>query len=422
MKHLIIKHIGPIHKVDIELQRINLLIGEQSSGKSTINKIACYCSWVEKEISIAQSASYFAENGNFESRLAKFHKLEGFFTPETYIEYETDVMWFSFSKKHEAFHYGWKDQWNYIRSKTIYIPAERNIVATIPNWFDVKLKENNIRSFMSDWEEARNYYSGRSTDILNLGVQYTFDKDTRKDSVLIAKDQSLDFTNVSSGLQSLIPLWVLLKYVTEGVYNGEKKDSVAIEYQNRKLIDTIYYAISNARRTIHSYAIVSDVADIVRIGHRDYPFEEEQQVQKFQQTTQNFIYPHFSNIFLEEPEENLYPLTQRDLVFNIAALMNGDRSHNVFLTTHSPYILTSLNNLLYASNVGKRKKEQVHKVIPVKYWVQPEDVGAWFVKNGTVTSIMDKKLKQIKAEKIDEASRGLNRDFDKLLDIEYEAD
>ncbi len=422
MKHLIIKHTGPINEVDIELHRINLLIGEQSSGKSTINKIACYCSWVEKEISIAQSASYFETKNNFESRLSNFHKLEGFFTPETYIEYETDVMYFSFSKKEEAFHFEWKDQWSYIRPKTIYIPAERNIVATIPNWFDIKLKENNIRSFMSDWEEARNYYSGRSTDILNLGVQYSFDKDTRKDRVLITKDQALDFTNVSSGLQSLIPLWILLKYVTEGVYNGEKKDSVAIEYQNRKLIDTIYSAISGVPPTASVLVVLDELANVIKIGNRDYLFDEEQKAKKFQQTSLNFIYPHFSNIFLEEPEENLYPLTQRDLIFNIASLMNEGRSHNVFLTTHSPYILTSLNNLLYASNVGKKKKDKARKVIPMKYWVQPEDVGAWSVKNGRIISIMDKKLKQIKAEKIDEVSRGLNRDFDKLLDIEYETD
>lgn len=92
------------------------------------------------------------------------------------------------------------------------------------------------------------------------------------------------------------------------------------------------------------------------------------------------------------------------------------------LYPHSPYILTTLNNLLYASELGKKKRDQVRKVIPMKYWVQFEDVGAWFVKNGTVTSIMDKKLKQIKAEKIDEVSRRLNRDYDKLLDLEYEAD
>ena len=51
MAHLIIRNIGAIKEVDIELNKINVIMGPQSSGKSTINKIACYCSWVEKKVS-----------------------------------------------------------------------------------------------------------------------------------------------------------------------------------------------------------------------------------------------------------------------------------------------------------------------------------------------------------------------------------
>lgn len=39
MARLIIKNIGPIKHVDIELNKINVIIGEQSSGKSTIAKL-----------------------------------------------------------------------------------------------------------------------------------------------------------------------------------------------------------------------------------------------------------------------------------------------------------------------------------------------------------------------------------------------
>jgi hypothetical protein len=42
--------------------------------------------------------------------------------------------------------------------------------------------------------------------------------------------------------------------------------------------------------------------------------------------------------------------------------------------------------------------------------------------NGKISSILDKELKQIKAEKIDEVSRYLNRDFDKLFELEYEVE
>lgn len=50
MAHLKIQHVGPIKSVDIDLNKINIIIGPQSSGKSTISKIACFCSWVEKGV------------------------------------------------------------------------------------------------------------------------------------------------------------------------------------------------------------------------------------------------------------------------------------------------------------------------------------------------------------------------------------
>ena len=47
-RRLIINNIGPIKHVDIYLNKINVIIGPQSSGKSTIAKIISFCSWLEK--------------------------------------------------------------------------------------------------------------------------------------------------------------------------------------------------------------------------------------------------------------------------------------------------------------------------------------------------------------------------------------
>ncbi len=134
------------------------------------------------------------------------------------------------------------------------------------------------------------------------------------------------------------------------------------------------------------------------------------------------MFSQYSNIFLEEPELNLYPTTQRELMNCLAKLTNDERHHNVFITTHSPYLLTSLNNLLYAAKVSTTQKDAVKEIVPLKCWVRFEDVGVWFVKNGKLSSILDKDLQQIKAEKIDEVSRQLDRDYDKLMNLEYEVD
>lgn len=79
MAQLIIKNIGPIKDIDITLNKVNVIIGPQSSGKSTINKIACFCSWVEKKVSLEQSFDFFLKDDNFITNLIVFHKLDGYF-------------------------------------------------------------------------------------------------------------------------------------------------------------------------------------------------------------------------------------------------------------------------------------------------------------------------------------------------------
>lgn len=426
MKHLVINNIGPLKEVDMELKRINLLIGLQSSGKSTINKIACYCSWVEKEIAIIQSARLFEKKGYFESNLVVFHKLEGFIHPESYIEYETDVMRFSFSKKTDSFQFNWKNRWDYIRPKTIYIPAERNIVASIPNWFDVKLEENNTLSFLSDWQEARTYYAGKQMKMLNLGVSYVYNKSTGKDSVVLKNEKVLDFTNTSSGLQSIIPLLVLLRYVTKDYYERDNgKKSVNDRHVSVDLLNSFYKIIFEEKGGLLKDGDMNIKPSMMQfmmnfLSNKDYPslFSSPEVYEAYYTALNHLTRPYYSNIFLEEPEQNLYPTTQRELIFHLMELIHK-KDHNVFITTHSPYILTSLNNLLYASHVAMKNESAVKRLIPSRYWVCYDEVGAWFVKKGTIHSILDNKSKQIKAERIDEVSRDLNKNYDKLMNLEY---
>ena len=51
MSKIRIKNIGPIvDSGDITLSAVMLIVGKQSSGKSTFMKILCFCRWIEKRI------------------------------------------------------------------------------------------------------------------------------------------------------------------------------------------------------------------------------------------------------------------------------------------------------------------------------------------------------------------------------------
>jgi len=123
------------------------------------------------------------------------------------------------------------------------------------------------------------------------------------------------------------------------------------------------------------------------------------------------------SIAIEEPELSLFPTTQIELLKFILEMITPLNYH-LTITTHSPYTLTAVNNLIYAYQVGKIK-EGVHDVIPNKLWLNPDDVGAWFVENGTVRSIIDNENKQIKAEEIDKISEVLNQEYDKIMDLKF---
>lgn len=60
---------------------------------------------------------------------------------------------------------------------------------------------------------------------------------------------------------------------------------------------------------------------------------------------QNIIFQYLvtdhCDIFLEEPEANLFPPTQTNLVEWLLDMTKGDIPNNLFVATHSPYILNA---------------------------------------------------------------------------------
>lgn len=302
MKHLVIHNLGPLKEADVELKHINVIIGSQSSGKSCVLKTACYCTWVEKRIELTQTSDFFAKDGNFLKELERFHKLKGYIKPDTFISYESDYMAFSYDNATNTFKFEWKEgRWNYCRSKVTYIPAERNLVAAIPNWFQVKFADDNIRDFMADWETARQATQEDIT-VLNLGVSYHYDVNTKSDRVKVSDDVTLDFTNTSSGLQSVIPLFVHLSHITK--IRHDRIESFANLQENSILLAKL---------------------------------DEEDKKDVYT----NYVHTHHCDIFLEEPEANLFPPTQSNLVEWLLNKTKGDHSSNLFIATHSPYILNA---------------------------------------------------------------------------------
>ena len=338
MKRVLIRDLGPIAEADIFLKDVNVVIGEQSIGKSCVLKVSCFCTWVEKRIAIEQNARRFEKKGVFLEELMNFHRLNGYVHENTYIGYESDYMIFSYDNEH-GFSFEWKkDRWNYKRPKVSYIPAERNLVAVIPNWFEVKSVADNIQDFMADWSDARKSV-GDNEKILNLDVAYHYDEGSDTDFVKMKDGHILPFTNVSSGLQSLIPLYIHLFNINSKKYREREDNSVKHKAEMGKLVNLLIEYYDN--NIGEAYIKNPKFGTINQETGLEKEFIPNPEMTKWlMRSFLRLSRIDHCEVFLEEPEENLFPPTQQILM---RTLLNQTREGNtLFISTHSPYILDIL--------------------------------------------------------------------------------
>lgn len=98
--------------------------------------------------------------------------------------------------------------------------------------------------------------------------------------------------------------------------------------------------------------------------------------------------------------------------------LNKNKYNNLLITTHSPYILETLNNVIYAERLKSIGKD-VDFVISSDYHVSYNDVSAYMVKDGTIQNINLDDIKQIDPGEVDSCSDIINSDYEKLEEIEY---
>ncbi len=124
---------------------------------------------------------------------------------------------------------------------------------------------------------------------------------------------------------------------------------------------------------------------------------------------------------IEEPELNLYPTSQKDLIEYIVGRLNqsGDK---LILTTHSPYLLTAIDNLIQAQNVISQyhdEYDKVTKLVPEEYWIKYDNVSCYYFDVGASRSTMDDETKSIGPSNIDNVSEKLSATFEQLLALKY---
>lgn len=375
MARLIISNIGPLKDVDIDLKKVNVFMGPQGCGKSTLAKIISFCSWMEKGSDETESV---AAKGIISS-LISYHRMEGYFREESRLAYlgddvnifyqypeplpyfgEVDDYHVSAHKKGEiVFHRVQKGT----NPKVAYIPAERNFVSVVPHLGNYAEKDDSLQSFVNDWFEAKRKYTVQHPlhiGILDIDYYYNTQVDT---DVVIVNGQKILLDQSSSGFQSIIPLMALISYLSSTIYEENKPFSPSEQQQMRDIL---------------SHVSGDSLGEM-----------EKQLIERIRGFLQGKVYTH-TQFIVEEPEQNLFPSTQCELLYFMLEAINHGKNHRLVLTTHSPYILYALNNCILANIVRDEMPEEERKqLLFADVRLSPEDVGVWEIENGCLRTYGD---------------------------------
>jgi hypothetical protein len=374
MTKITIKYIGPLKEVSLYIKRINVFMGPQSTGKSTIAKIISQALWAEKNFLI------MGKEYDFYNGLLDFHNMDKnyFSNPKAEIIYES--LWTTIQMKYKEGSilpqtvYNKRDKEVYHNSKIEYIPAERNFVASIQNIHKYTESYNSTINFLNEWYTAKSSYQERNrfkVELPDLSFTYQYKESEEQDIIQIANNE-VNLKSGSSGQQSLLPLLLVAEDVMVSTYKKRRIISPAEISRIKKevpglesVIDILLSAIKDDKKNIADKGLD---ALCQLIGYQaDYGC---------------------THLIVEEPEQNLYPSTQRGLVQRLVSYLTNDseRQHTLTLTTHSPYILYALNNCMLAGLVELKNPDAAEKLSDTTK-INPAEVGLWLLKDGEIKSL-----------------------------------
>lgn len=388
MQKVIIKNLGPIKDCEIDIKPFTVLIGDSGVGKSIILRTISMLRWVYKKMQykvILKHSKAKTDALRFRlDGLLKNSMLEDFFTKDTYVELLEDDVSIIVIRDGKL-----TPQYKHIKRNSL-------LIGKILFLNDIRSSLPEILSSPSGKRARFSYYTSDMIDNLLESLDFfkmyqlktaqlsvSSKKKVAYKQIYVSKDgKEIKFENASSGEKNLTILELICSYFSD------------------------HYDFSEG--------FTSTLTDLVINGAI---FENLGRLQDYLKNKEKEF---FMNIFIEEPEVNLFPEKQKQVTYFLASLQKMKNRPDIIMSTHSPYILTSINNLLLASQLikqDKNLKEKVGETIRDDFLLDVSHLEAYLISDGAAKSIIDTEAGLINADEIDGVSVSLAQEFDKLLDL-----
>ncbi len=406
---LIIKNFAGIENLEIDVNSINILIGPQASGKSITAKLLFY---FKSFFNVIKNGIVNKKNKREIDR-EQINQFIRYFPKETWskngfsIEYIVGKTSMKIHKNDKPLKFEYSEN-----IKKIIKNAQKILIAEKQKSIN---KNNSSNFFAKNFDELINNeispFSAYQQIFIPAGRSFFANIQTNIFS-LLNDNQSLDpfliefgafyellKDDIETNTYKDIKFQNLMCDILNSNYLREKNKDFLLHFDNRKI--NISNASSGQQEILPLLLILQLLPEMKFVANG-------------------------ATLYIEEPEAHLFPNAQKKIVQLLARVFNSKLNNfQIIITTHSPYILSSFNNVMYAGSLKNKfkgkKAEQINNIISDEEIISPEKVSAYSLDiGGKKTNLIDKETKLISQNILDSVSNEISIEFGKLLDIEYE--
>lgn len=436
-REISIYNFGPLNELELDLNKnITVLIGAQASGKSTVSKVIYFCLKIK---------DYLYDFLNEKEKLSEIHpneyssgfrkylraKFIGIFGKTTHMRYFKII--YKLGDEEIRISLG--------KDKYVFFSFSNNLNAKISNIINkyanlsLELKGVSLENFVNDVQTINLLKAALSKEIDDT----FFDE---REIIYVPAGRSL-LSTLCEKLRdfSWNDIDLTMCDFLELIDNTRRKFGNKIPEMVEVYLKTEKGQINNAA-TDYAYQLIKKIlrADYVsdsdgeKMYFDDYHWVQLMFASSGQQEALWILMLLFSKILerqqtyfiIEEPEAHLFPMAQK-YMSELIALCSNSTSSNILITTHSPYILTSFNVLLYSNKIeNNNNNKSKGTVIPKLCRLRYKDFAALFIDNEpnhfNIISLLDEKTGIMNVEFIDSVSEITNSELEKLLEMEVKYD
>ena len=417
METIYIENFAGIKKMDFDFKSINILIGPQGSGKSVTVKLMYFFKNFINEIvkNIENEESKRDLDKNQKEIFLNFFPKETWPKDDFLIVYKNNITSISLKK---------------VDSKIIFEYSE-NLKKLLKKGKKIYTSEK--AKYANDHKISNFRFKRELSDKIKKCIQEELGVESTFEQFFIPAGRSF-FANIQSTIFSFLS-------------DNRSLDPFLIEFGSfyeslkRYYNDIIVNNNSPQRQDKEFDELISQIlnSNYLREKEKDYLIHKDSRkvnltnASSGQQETLPLIiilkalnYISSSGggftLYIEEPEAHLFPTAQKRIVELLARTFNSkNRNFQIFITTHSPYILSSFNNLIYAGNLAENIKysTRVEDVISPKEYLESYLFSVYSLRNNVRSYLIDEETKLITTTILDSVSDDISIEFDKLLNIEF---